>query len=221
MGALAQGLGFIFDIDGVIIDSNGVHTEAWERYLAKLGVRIDNIEKRMHGKRNDQIVEEFLGRDLPVKEVFEHGAAKERLYREMIGDELEKHLVPGIREFIERYPGVPMGVASNAEPANVEFVLGGAKLLPYFQAVIDGHQVTHPKPHPEVYLKAADVLGLEGRNCIVFEDSPAGVASGVAAGARVVGVEIKPAHLDGVSFSIRDFRDERLPEWLARLSPFC
>ena len=129
------------------------------------------MHRRMYGKRNDQIVRDFFGESLSAEEVAARGAAKEQLYREMIRGRLEEILVPGVRAFLERYRSFPKAIATNAEPANVDFLLDRADLRRYFQAVVDGHQVTHPKPHPEVYLRAAEKLGAAPRDCIVMEDS--------------------------------------------------
>ena len=75
---------FIFDMDGVLIDSTPSHTEAWQRYLAARGIGMDDISSRMLGKHNDEIVREFFrGSELSPEETFRHGAEKERLYREI------------------------------------------------------------------------------------------------------------------------------------------
>jgi beta-phosphoglucomutase-like phosphatase (HAD superfamily) len=79
---------------------------------------------------------------------------------------------------------------------------------------VNGHQVNHPKPHPEIYLQVADRLRVPPKNCIVFEDSLAGVESGLAAGMRVVGVGTTHEQLPGVSVLIRDFNDPALELWL-------
>src|ERR1035437_8238144 len=102
----------------------------------------------------------------------------------MMAGRVEEILVPGLRQFLDRYGGSPLAVASNAEPENVALVLDKARLRPYFQAVVDGHQVSYPKPHPEVFLTAAALLHTPAANCIVFEDSHAGIAgrTGGAAG---------------------------------------
>jgi len=96
----------------------------------------------------------------------------------------------------------------------VDFVLNGAKLADAFRAVVNGHQVTNPKPHPEVFLRAADQLGIEPRFCVVFEDSYTGVQAGLAAGMTVVGVTTTHSDLPGVSLSISDFNDPALEDWL-------
>lgn len=204
----------LFDLDGVIIDSMPLHTEAWEVYLKRFGKWTPDLERRMHGARNDQIVSAFLGEDLTPVQIFEHGAAKERLFREMMQPQLEAHIVPGLREFLAAEPDAPKAIASNAEPANIDFVLDGAGLRKYFQAVVDGHQVAHPKPFPDGYLRAAELLKTPPENCIVFEDSPTGVEAGRRAGMRVVGVGTHQGQLADVELMIPDFRDPRLMDWL-------
>src|SRR6516164_1371801 len=148
-------------MDGVIVNSNPVHREAWEIYNRRLGIETtEEMQQRMYGKRNDQIVRDYMGAQLTDVEVFEHGAAKERLFREMIGPRLDACMVPGLPRFLARHRGLPLAVASNAESENVMFVLNAAGLTPYFGAVVDGHQVSNPKPAPDVFLKAAELLGV-------------------------------------------------------------
>lgn len=212
--ALPDGWALLFDLDGVVIDSMPMHTEAWRVYLERLGVPSRDIERRMHGRRNDEIVADFISPDLAAEEVFAHGAAKERLYREMMRAEIASHLVPGVADFLASCEGLPTALGSNAEPANIEFVLDGAGLRDRFRVVVNGQQVDRPKPFPDIYLLAADLLGVPIARCVVFEDSPAGIEAGRAAGAKVVGVQTHPADLAGVSLLLRDFRDPRLKDWL-------
>ena len=209
---------FIFDMDGVIVDSNPLHRLAWEEYNRRHGIETtEDMQQRMYGKRNDQIVRDFFGESLSDDEVFAHGAQKEALYREMLGPRLESALVPGLKEFLARHRGVPAAVATNAEPANVDFVLANAGLREYFGPIVDGHQVANPKPHPEVYLRAAELLGVAPEHCVVFEDSHAGVQAGLAAGMRVVGVTTTHPDLEGVSLLIRHFNDPVLEAWLGEI----
>ena len=213
--SLPPGLGLLFDMDGVLIDSTVLHTQAWEIYLRRLGSAQDGIPARMLGKRNDQILRDFYADAMTEEEIFRHGAAKEQLYREMMGPQLEQKLVPGVRRFLERVSPAPCGLATNAEPANVDFVLDGGNLRGFFRAIVDGHQVMNPKPSPDVYLLAASRLGIEPGNCVVFEDSLGGVAAALAAGASVIGLETTRDDLPGVAFSVKDFLDPRIPAWLA------
>lgn len=205
---MAEIRAFIFDMDGVIIDSNPLHCAAWEEYTRRHGVEMtEAMRQRMYGKRNDEIIRDFLGSDLADSEIFAHGAAKEALYREFMKGRTRESLVPGIREFLVRSRDLDLAVATNAEDANVDFVLDGAGLRSFFRIIVNGHQVTNPKPHPEIYLSVAAALRLLPEECIVFEDSYAGVEAGVAAGMRVVGVGTTHDDLPGVSIFIRDFRD--------------
>lgn len=211
---VARGLALIFDLDGVVVDSMPLHTMAWLRYLDQLGVPGKEITARMHGRRNDEIVREFMGPDAPDHVIVEHGAAKERLFREMMGANLMQSLVPGVADFLARTEGLPVALATNAEPANVDFVLDGANLRRWFKVIADGSQVRNAKPAPDIYLAAGERLGVAPRNCIVFEDSPTGIAAARSAGMRVVGILTHSETLDDVDLSVADFRDPELEKWL-------
>ena len=206
---------FLFDMDGVIVDSNPLHRAAWAEYNRRHGVETtEAMQQGMYGKRNDMIVRDYLGAHLTDAEVFAHGAAKEKLYREMLAPRLTETLVPGLVAFLERHPEMPKAVATNAESANVDFVLSAAGLDRFFRVTVNGQQVANPKPHPDVYLRAAELLGIPPANCVVFEDSYGGVAAGLAAGMRVVGITTTYAALPGASVLARDFNDPVLEEWL-------
>jgi beta-phosphoglucomutase len=212
-------IAMIFDLDGVLVHSMPLHLRAWENYLQKIGVYVDDLERRMHGKRNAELVRDLLGNDLPKDVVFEHGASKERLFREMLGADTNRYRVAGVFEFLERHGDVPKAVASNAEPANIEFVLDRFGLAQFFQVRIDGFQVSRPKPFPDIYLKAAEELQTPSKNCIVFEDSPTGLQAGRAAGMRIVGVETTPTEFGAVDLHVKDFLDPQLEPWLQAQEP--
>jgi beta-phosphoglucomutase family hydrolase len=216
---VARGLALIFDLDGVVVDSMPLHTLAWLRYLEQVGISRKDIAIHMHGRRNDEIVREFLGPDVPDDVVHEHGAAKERLFREMMGANLRHSLVPGIGDFLARTEGLPVALATNAEPANVDFVLDGADLRRWFAAVVDGSQVRNAKPAPDIYIAAGERLGVASRNCIVFEDSPTGIEAARAAGMRVAGILTHADTLEHVDIGVRDFQDPELERWLASQKP--
>ena len=212
---MPEGLALVFDMDGVIVDSNPLHRESWALFNSRYGVETtEAMHQRMYGRRNDEIVRDFFGDGLPPREVAARGKAKEELYREMIAARVEDVLVPGIRQFLERHRDMPMGLASNAEPENVALVLDRAALRPYFQAVVDGHQVRNPKPHPDVFLRVAELLDVKPANCIVFEDSFSGVAAAVAAGMRVIGLSTTYDHLPGTQLTIDNFLSRDLDLWL-------
>lgn len=216
-----SGLAFIFDMDGVLINSTSLHTHTWERYLESLNMSAAGLMQRMLGKRNDQIVRDLFGHHLPQAEVDRHGAEKERLYRELMMPVFDQHVVPGVAGFIKQAAaaGIPLALGTNAEPLNVEFVLRHTGLDGLFQAIVDGHQVSRPKPDPEVYLEAAGRLGVPPANCIVFEDSPGGMVAARTAGARLVALLTTLDEAPVADLAIPDFTSPRLFEWLAGQKP--
>jgi beta-phosphoglucomutase len=208
-------IALIFDMDGVIVDSNAMHRESWEVFNSRYGLETtEEMHQSMYGKRNDQIVRNFFGDGIAAEEVDARGRAKEQLYREMMAGRTEGLLVPGLRAFLERHRDLPLAVASNAEPENVAFILDEAGLRPYFRVVVDGHQVQNPKPHPDVYLRAAELLETDPANCVVFEDSYSGAAAAVAAGMRVIGLRTTYVNLPGTLLTIDNFQSGDLESWL-------
>lgn len=202
-------------MDGVVVHSNPVHARAWRIYNRRFGIETDDgMLERMYGKHNDDIVRDYFGPGLTAGEAAAHGAAKERLYREIMAPIVDESLVPGVREFLARHAGLPMAVASNAEPANIALILDRSGLGGYFRAVVHGGMVSRPKPSPDVFLRAAAELGVPPAACIVFEDSLAGVEAARRAGMRTVGLRTTHTELPGVALEIDDFLSPDLQPWL-------
>jgi len=203
-------------MDGVIIDSNPVHREAWVEYNLRHGVETtEAMHQHMYGKRNDAIIRDFLGHHLTDAEVHEHSDRKEALYRELMRPRVAEALVPGLRQFLARHRDVPMGVASNANAENVRFVLEQAGLGPFFRVAVSGGEVPRGKPFPDIFLRVAQLLEVPAEECVVFEDSATGVEAGLRAGMPVVGLSTTHDELAGVSILVRDFLDPALAAWLA------
>lgn len=171
----------------------------------------------MLGKRNDEIVREFFPNPLTPREIFDHGAGKEALYRQIMTPVLSEHVVPGLLNFLNEHRHIKIGLATNAEPANVDFILAGTSISDYFQVRVNGHEVERPKPHPDIYLLAAERLGVSPRQSIVFEDSLTGVEAARSAGMSVVGLTTTLPELPGADLVIRDFNDPGLRPWLSSM----
>lgn len=213
------GVAFIFDLDGVLVHSMPSHVEAWREYLLDKGVQVDDLEGAMHGKRNSDLVREWFGDHLTEDVVLGHGAAKERLWRElMVREGVERYRVLGVDEFLERHSAVPKAIGSNAEAENIDFVLDRFDLRRYFQVVVNGYQVARAKPAPDIYLKAAELLKVQPRNCIVFEDSPVGVEAARAAGMYVAGIKTTAAEFADVDYQATDFTDPNLDHWIRTIA---
>ena len=215
MARWPDSLALVFDVDGVIVDSNVLHTETWDQYVRRYGRTLpEGFGRNIFGRHNRDIVRDLFGPGLTPEEIDRHGAAKEALYRERMKPLLKEHLVPGVVEFIERHAGWPLAVASNAEAANVNLVLEHSGLRRFFRAALDASQVSRPKPDPEIYLRAAELLGVTPADCVIFEDSFSGVAAAHAAGARIVGLQTTHLDLPGADLLIRDFLAPELDAWL-------
>ncbi len=220
IGSKSQDVAFLFDVDGVLVHSMPLHMQAWEEYLGSLGIEVEDLERRMHGKRNAELVTDLISNDLPEAEIFAHGARKEELWREMLlRDGVERYQVAGLTEFLDKHRAVPKAVASNAEPKNIDFVLDQYGLRRYFPIAVSGIEVARPKPFPDIYLEAARRLRAKPEQCIVFEDSPTGLKAALAAGMRVIGIETTPADLTGSELKVPNFSDPRLETWLAQEAP--
>jgi len=215
-GGLDRCLALIFDMDGVVIDSNPAHRDVWAAFNRRYGLETtEAMQQRMYGKRNDEIVRDFFGDLLSSEEVARRGAAKERLYRETIAGRVERMLVPGLKAFLQEHNSAAMALATNAEPENVALVLDRGGIRKYFRVIVDGHQVRKPKPDPEIYRLAAQRLGVAEANCIVFEDSTSGVQAARAAGMRIVGLLTTEDNLLDVNICADNFLSGDLHAWLA------
>jgi len=199
----------IFDMDGVIVDSNPVHVIALHAFSKKYGKSFSEEEMKKHlfGRRNAEWLPYFFDRELSAKEVDELGGEKEAMFRELYADTIEP--LAGLPSFLEslKSEGIPCIIGTSAPPENAEFVLEKTGLGSYFSQILDARFVEIGKPHPDIYLKCAKAAGFPPSQCIVFEDALAGVAAGVAAGCKVVGVTTTHAadEMEGISLAIPDF----------------
>ncbi|MEL7835072.1 HAD family phosphatase [Fodinibius sp. Rm-B-1B1-1] len=186
---MANTPGVIFDMDGVIVDSNPAHKKAIQIFCKKHNQDVSKtfLENRLYGRTNKEWIPELFGK-ISDKKLQELADEKEQMFRDMFAP--EDHIVEGIHSFLDELKNnnIPMAVATSAPGENADYILSGLSIAHYFDAILDSSHVTTGKPDPEVYLKAADHLNKKPTNCIVFEDSVSGVAAGRKAGAEVVGV---------------------------------
>lgn len=196
--------GVLFDYDGVIIDSSKQHQRSWEILAEENGFELPegHFEKGF-GMKNVDIIPTILGWTEDPEEIEFISLKKETIYRRLLREE-GPELLPGVLELLEELTAeeVPCAIASSTERKNLEVGLGLLGLREYFSVIISGDDVEHGKPDPEAYLKAAEGLGLEAVDCVVFEDAPMGIRAGLTAGAKVVGIattntpdDINEAHI--------------------------
>lgn len=212
----------IFDMDGVIVDTNPHHRTAWRNYYQRYGKTLSDADFVAHvsGKHNAHIVAHlFAGQPLTPDEVLRLGNEKEALFRELYRPDMVP--VGGLVSFLRalKAAGIRTAVATSAPVENLDLVIDALQLRPYFDALLNESMVSRPKPDPEIYRKAMAMLGVEPGESVVFEDSMTGIRAASAAGATVVGVattqtpgELRPFVAD----VIRDFT-EMTPDRLYRL----
>jgi HAD superfamily hydrolase (TIGR01509 family) len=185
-------IGFIFDWDGVVIDSHAQHEESWNLLFAELSRPMpDGFFKRTFGMRNQQIIPmcfDFVRAD-DHAEIARLGDRKEELYRDILRRAGIEPL-PGVVTLLQemRSLGLPRALGSSSPRLNIETITMMAGLGGLFDAVVCAEDVTVGKPDPQVFLKAAEKIGRPPAKCIVFEDAHVGIQAGKRAGMKVVAV---------------------------------
>ncbi len=181
--------GFLFDMDGVIVDSNPYHKISLQQFCAKHGHPLseEQLRTRIYGRTNREWLTQLFG-PIPQHQLRAYADEKEALFRDLYKNAIAA--VSGLPQFLSLMDreGIPRAIGTSAPRANVDFTLGHTGLERFFPVILDESFVTHGKPNPEIYLKVAKALELPPARCVVFEDSLSGVAAGKAAGAKVVGI---------------------------------
>jgi HAD superfamily hydrolase (TIGR01509 family) len=197
--------GAIFDWDGVIINSAAHHQASWERLAQEYGKLLpENHFKRGFGMKNEVIIPELLGWTRDPAEVRAISLRKEAIYREIVREKGIEAL-PGVEPWLRtlREAGISCIIASSTQRENIVTTLEVLGLGEFFAGSVTSEDVQRGKPDPEVFLVAAERIGVEPGAGIVFEDALVGIAAGQAAGMRVVAVATtepkdKLAHADWV-----------------------
>jgi beta-phosphoglucomutase len=182
-------VGVIFDLDGVLVDTGWAHKQSWFDLAEREGFSMtDEFFYSTFGMQNYMIIPMLTGRELPRDEIDRMADWKEQRYREIIADRLEPS--DGVEELLAdlKNSGFLTAVGSSAPRANLDLVLERVNLRDRFDACVSGEQVTHSKPAPDTFLKAAEELALPPGRCAVVEDAVQGVEAGKAAGMPVAAV---------------------------------
>lgn len=179
--------GFIFDLDGTLIDNMMIHHHAWQRQLKSLGLQLslDEVRRTIHGK-NDEILFRLFGARFNDEQRQQIAWEKEMQYRRLS----EKKLKPieGLESFIKtaKELNIPVGIGTAGPPENANHGLFESGLHEYFEVVIDSAQVSKGKPDPQVFHKVAENIGVPVQQCLVFEDTPTGVKTAHNAGCKAI-----------------------------------
>ncbi|MEM1123276.1 MAG: HAD family phosphatase, partial [Bacteroidota bacterium] len=179
--------GFIFDMDGTLIDNMMVHHRAWQQKLRAYGVdwSLKEVMEKVHGV-NVELLERLFGDRFTPEERIRISAEKEEAYRAIYQEEIKP--IEGLLDFLEtaKAANIPMAIATAAPPENAYFVLENLPIKPYFKALFHSDDVSRGKPDPQVFELAADALRLPLQNCLIFEDSLTGAEAAKRAGCPAI-----------------------------------
>lgn len=205
--------GIIFDLDGVIVFTDHYHYLAWKKIADEMGIYFDEaINNRLRGVSRMEsleiILENHHGESLSEKEKEELAEKKNNFYRELLQQMSPDSVAPEVRTTLRilRKRGYKLSIGSSSK--NTKTILERVQLIDAFDAISDGTNISRSKPDPEVFLKAAQFLGLEPETCAVIEDAFAGIDAACAAGMISVGIGDASGY-DKANYHIQKF-DELL-----------
>ncbi|HIQ67826.1 MAG TPA: beta-phosphoglucomutase [Candidatus Faecousia excrementigallinarum] len=179
--------GVIFDLDGVICHTDEYHYQAWKVLADKLDTYFDReINNRLRGvSRMDSleiVLERYTGEPLSQERKVELATEKNEIYRQLLAQMSPKDLSAEVADTLNKLREMGLKLAIGSSSKNAPFILERIGLGSFFDAISDGNNITKSKPDPEVFLKAAEFLGLKPETCLVVEDAEAGVDAAIAGG---------------------------------------
>lgn len=176
-------------MDGVVVDNHAYHFKAWMAFSKKYKFPLDEkiYQESYNGKTNADLFRMIFG-NISAEEMKYYADEKEGMYQKLYAPDMRAH--KGLIDFLDflRHKKIRIALGTSAPTSNVDFTLDTLKLRQYFEVIVDGQQVERGKPDPQVYQLCALKLGLNPNECVVFEDSLAGLESGARAGCKIVGV---------------------------------
>jgi beta-phosphoglucomutase len=206
---------FIFDMDGVLVDSNPTHKIALKQFCRKHGYNLSetDLREKIYGRTNRDWLLNLFG-TLSEETIRAYAEEKEALFRELY---IDIKPMDGLHLFLEKLEtaGIPKAIATSAPRANVDFTISRTQIERFFPVILDDSFVTIGKPDPQIYLRSAEALGIKPGQCVVFEDSLSGVMAAKRAGCKVVGVTTTHTHeeLADTDLNINNF-DALEPEFV-------
>lgn len=208
--------GLIFDLDGVLVTTEHNHFVAWKNTAELLGISFgEEDNEQLKGiSRVDSLrkILEIGNKSISESDFDECLAKKNEYYLNSISDINQSNLLPGVLTLLEKAKvhGIKCAVGSSSK--NARFILSKLQIDSYFSVIVDGNDVSYPKPHPEVFLKGAQQMGLEPFECIVFEDAKSGVQAAKEGGFTAIGVG-NPALIDFVDSYLLSLNEFSLEEY--------
>ena len=184
--------GYIFDLDGVLVDTAKYHYLAWKEIAHSFGFELTpEHNEQLKGIGREVSLRQILawaGKTLSEETFHDLALRKNERYLQYIEHIDATELLPGVLSYLQHLKAQGKKIALGSASKNARLVLERTSILPLFDAIVDGTMVSQPKPNPEVFLRAAESLSLSPTDCCVFEDAPAGIKAAKAAGMKAIGV---------------------------------
>lgn len=177
----------LFDLDGVICSTDEYHYQAWKKMADSMGIYFDRtINNRLRGVSRMEsleiVLEQYHGPALSQERKVELATMKNDIYRESLHQLSPADLSAEVKTTLDALRAAGLKLAIGSSSKNTKFILGQLGLGDYFDAVSDGNNITKSKPDPEVFLKAAQMVGMAPADCLVVEDAVSGAQAGHAGG---------------------------------------
>ncbi len=202
--------GVIFDLDGVICSTDEFHYLAWKKIANQEGIpfsRLDNNALRgVSRKESLELILRKSKKSYNEEEKEKMMADKNDCYRSYLQQMAPSFLSDEVKETLEALKKKSLRLAIGSSSKNTRLILDKLRLLDFFDAVVDGNDISHSKPNPEVFLKAAKALSLPSNECFVVEDAVSGAQAGKRGGFQVIGIG-DAGHYDETDFPISSFKD--------------
>lgn len=188
---------FLFDLDGVLVDTAVFHFAAWRKLTQELGFDIDEeFNETLKGISRMDSLNRILDHgnvQLNEQEKADLATKKNVWYLDLVEQMTEKDILPGVEEFLIKSKNAGIKIALGSASKNAGIILEKTNLQKYFDATVDGNAVSKSKPDPEVFIKGAEALGVPNEACVVFEDAYAGIQAAKSAGMYAVGIGLASA----------------------------
>jgi beta-phosphoglucomutase len=208
----------IWDVDGTLVDTAELHFRAWAELARDLGKPFTRADfAATFGRRNPEIIRQLFGTSYSEQEIADLGDRKEDLYRDAARHGVD--LLPGVRALLEglKADGFRQAVGSSAPRRNLELILRLTRTAPYFDAVVSMEDTQRGKPDPQVFLVAAERVGVPPPRCVVIEDAVGGVQAAKAGGMKCVAVTFVGHHPEaslrqaGADLVVRNLEEVSVP----------
>ncbi len=211
---------FLFDLDGVIVETAGFHYQAWRKMANDLGFDIsEEFNETLKGVSRTESLERILKHGnitLGEAQKAQLASDKNNYYLQLVSQMTHKDILEGVEEFFAQIKQTDIKIGLGSVSKNAKMILDKVGLLDAFDVIIDGTKIEKGKPDPEVFSKGASELHLLASECIVFEDAVAGVEAGKRAGMKVIGIG-KPDVLNEADWVIDGFKGMALETLISKL----